>query len=157
MAVLEAVRGWEELAKLPHINDVKKDGDSDAEEIKDAEKVEEVEAPEEELEEGEWTAEELEKDIDPLLNTDYVSLLLEHEEHIRSPLEGSMRKCWLPPPLSILTARSVRLISIYTRIDPALLRGVQRYPGLMDADPWHDSSRRRFLCRLVFLSSIVAV
>ena len=32
MAVLEAVRGWEQLAGLPHINDVGKDSTEDSEE-----------------------------------------------------------------------------------------------------------------------------
>lgn len=99
MAVLEAVRGWEYFAKLPHINDVGKDGDKDTD-VSDAEagsddgeedsKVEEEKKEEEELEEGMWTAEELEKELDDLLQTDYVSLLLEHEEHVVSPAEGSI-------------------------------------------------------------------
>ena len=65
MAVLEAVRGWEYLAKLPHINDVAKE---------DADKRTEADDVEEELEDGAWTTEELETGVDDLLETDYVSL-----------------------------------------------------------------------------------
>ncbi|RDB19568.1 Glucosidase 2 subunit beta [Hypsizygus marmoreus] len=91
MAVLEAVRGWEELAGLPHIGEAEKQeessetaGESEAESDKETPK--EDETPEEV-----WTAEKLETDLDPLLNTDYVSLLLEHDEHIRTPHdEGSL-------------------------------------------------------------------
>ncbi|GLB33238.1 putative low-density lipoprotein receptor domain class A [Lyophyllum shimeji] len=85
MAVLEAVRGWEEVAGLPHVNDVGKDGEQ-----KDGEHAREEEQQQEE-EQEEWTPERLETDLDALLNTDYVSLLLEHEEHIRAPHdEGSI-------------------------------------------------------------------
>ncbi|KAL0058582.1 hypothetical protein AAF712_010460 [Marasmius tenuissimus] len=83
MAVLEAVRGWEQIAGLQHINDVGKDqADEKKEEI---EKKDEVV-----LDEDAWTAEELEKDLDSLLNSDYVSLLLEHDDHVRTPIEGSL-------------------------------------------------------------------
>ncbi|KAF8966482.1 glucosidase II beta subunit-like-domain-containing protein [Flammula alnicola] len=85
MAVLEAVRGWEELAKLPHINDVGKDAES-TEEVKEEESLE----AEEPLEEGMLTADQLEYQLPNLINTDYVSLLLEHEEFIQAPMEGSI-------------------------------------------------------------------
>ncbi|CAA7269005.1 unnamed protein product [Cyclocybe aegerita] len=87
MGVLEAVRGWEELAGLPHINDVDKgdkEGEGQTEEAKEEAKEEEK------LEEGMLTAEELESSVDPLLNTDYVSLLLEHDEHVQTPIEDSL-------------------------------------------------------------------
>ncbi|THV00593.1 endoplasmic reticulum protein [Dendrothele bispora CBS 962.96] len=89
MAVLEAVRGWEYIAGLPHINDVGKDNAND-ETVSDEEAgiVEDVQ--EEELEEGMWTKEELEKELGDLLSTDYVSLLMEHDEHVSSPPEESM-------------------------------------------------------------------
>jgi len=95
MAVLEAVRGWEELAGLTHINDVRKDGDST--DIKDdtekSESKDEGGSGEEKQDDGMWSVEKLEKDLDGLVGTDYVSLLLEHEEHIRSPQdENSIRK-----------------------------------------------------------------
>ena len=80
MAVLEAVRGWEYHAGLPHIG-VEEDAENKDEEGSDD--VEEApEAVEEELEEGMWTAERLEKDLDGLLKADYVSLLMEHDTHI---------------------------------------------------------------------------
>jgi protein kinase C substrate 80K-H len=90
MAVLEAVRGWEELARLPHINDVRKDGES-ADSKQDAETNSEVEDEKggEDQDGGMWSAEKLEKDLDELVKTDYVSLLLEHEEHTRAP-EGEL-------------------------------------------------------------------
>ncbi|OSX60577.1 hypothetical protein POSPLADRAFT_1148504 [Postia placenta MAD-698-R-SB12] len=80
MAVLEAVRGWEALARLPHINDVAKD---------DGEGEQQVITGDEEYEEEEWTAEELEKELDSLLNSDYEALLLEHEKHIGAPTPSS--------------------------------------------------------------------
>jgi protein kinase C substrate 80K-H len=84
MAVLEAVRGWEELAGLPHINDVGKDK---AAEVKSEEK-----SLEESLEPDMWSTSQLESGLDDLLETDHVSLLLEHEEHIQAPPEDSVRE-----------------------------------------------------------------
>lgn len=80
MAVLEAVRGWEELAGLPHINDVGRD-----EEAKAEVKLEEESSPEE-VDAETWSISQL----DALLNVDHVSLLLEHEEHIQAPQEDSV-------------------------------------------------------------------
>lgn len=87
MAVLEAVRGWEELAGLPHINDVKKNGEegSDAEETPAAQ-------TEEAVEDGLWTKEELDIELDDILQTDYTQLLLDHEEHVNTPTSDSLRK-----------------------------------------------------------------
>ncbi|KAJ7122861.1 glucosidase II beta subunit-like-domain-containing protein [Mycena epipterygia] len=95
MAVLEAVRGWEYLAGLPHIG-VEEDAqaavdlsvsDEEAgiEESAEEKKEEEVASDEEE-----WTAEDLETGLDDLLNTDYVSLLMAHDEHVRTPPPGSL-------------------------------------------------------------------
>ncbi|THH10557.1 hypothetical protein EW146_g8342 [Bondarzewia mesenterica] len=81
MAVLEAVRGWEYHAGLPHIG-VEEDEENKAEEGSDEE--DEIPAPteqEEELEEGMLTAEQLDHQLDGLLKTDYVSLLMEHDTH----------------------------------------------------------------------------
>ena len=87
MAVLEAVRGWEATAGLPHINDVgKKDADGGAPTPEEATKTEEV------LESGEWTKARLDTELDSLLNTDHVSLLLAHDEHVHEPIESSIRK-----------------------------------------------------------------
>jgi len=83
MAVLEAVRGWEELAGLPHINDVGKD-----EEAKPEVKTEESTAEGEEI----WPTSRLQSESDALLGADHVSLLLEHEEHIQAPQQVSVRE-----------------------------------------------------------------
>lgn len=118
MAVLEAVRGWEFLAGLPHINQVDKEDSESHEdtetEAKDAGVL---------LEEGEWTAEQLENELDSLAETDYVSLLLEHEEHIRSPIEGSIRKfaVLVMIPKRLTRRDSVGSIFIYSRLYSSLL------------------------------------
>ena len=108
MAVLEAVRGWEELAGLPHINDVGKD---------EAAKTEvklEGNSPEESMEPGMWSASQLESGLSDLLETDHVSLLLEHEEHMQAPQEGSVREylstflhsAWLNVPIAVFAITS---------------------------------------------------
>lgn len=87
MAVLEAVRGWEELAGLPHINDIKKDNvdedDVDEGPLDDKEEV---------VEDGLWTPDQVESQIDGIIQTDYTALLLEHDEHINAPIEDSLRE-----------------------------------------------------------------
>ena len=83
MAVLEAVRGWEELAGLPHINDVGRD-----DEAKDQVRSKES-SPEEEVESDMWSPSQLESGLDDLVNSDHVSLLFEHEEHIQELQEDS--------------------------------------------------------------------
>ena len=88
MGVLDAVRGWEYLAGLPHINDVGKDATEETEE----DDITSEESSEDLLPEGEWTADQLEKDLPKLLKTDYVSLLLEHDDHVNSPREDSFCK-----------------------------------------------------------------
>ncbi|TFK28627.1 endoplasmic reticulum protein [Coprinopsis marcescibilis] len=88
MAVLEAVRGWEELAGLPHINDVKK-GDSDDVDDDSSSDVPDKEEPEP-VDDGLWTADQVEHQIDNVINTDYTALLLEHEEHINANVEDSI-------------------------------------------------------------------
>ena len=85
MAVLEAVRGWEELAGLPHINDVGKDEAAKAE-IKSEDTLEES------VDAEMWSTSELESELSGLLETDHLSLLLEHEEHIQAPQEDSVRE-----------------------------------------------------------------
>lgn len=84
MAVLEAVRGWEQIANLPHINDIGKT----YEDVTD-EEAGIISDGEDDREDGEWSREDLETKLDSLLNTDYESLLLAHEEHIDAPVEGS--------------------------------------------------------------------
>ena len=85
MAVLEAVRGWEELAGLPHINDVGKDEEAKAQ-VKSKES-----SPEEEVEPEMWSPSQLESGLNDLVDTDHVSLLFEHEEHIQASQEDSVR------------------------------------------------------------------
>ena len=82
MAVLEAVRGWEQLAGLKHI------GHEDDEETGSDAETAAVE--EEELEEGMWSAQDLEENLGDLLDTDYVALLLEHDKH-SAPTAHSIR------------------------------------------------------------------
>ncbi|KAH9938712.1 endoplasmic reticulum protein [Fomitopsis serialis] len=73
MAVLEAVRGWEALAGLPHINDVRtEEGSTDT-----AGAI--VQQQEEKLEDGTC-----------LLKSDYETLLIEHDKHIGAPAHGSL-------------------------------------------------------------------
>ncbi|KAJ3790593.1 glucosidase II beta subunit-like-domain-containing protein [Lentinula aff. detonsa] len=90
MAVLEAVRGWEEIAGLPHINDVGKDSVTEEEAGIQEDTASEVAETKEEVDDEMWSAEELEKDLDDLLNSDYVTLLLEHDEYVQSVPEGSV-------------------------------------------------------------------
>ncbi|EJF63088.1 endoplasmic reticulum protein [Dichomitus squalens LYAD-421 SS1] len=82
MAVLEAVRGWEQLAGLPHINDVGKE-DENPDELGSDES--EAASEEEQLEEGIWSTEQLEHQLDDLLATDYEGLLIEHDKHVGAP------------------------------------------------------------------------
>lgn len=86
MAVLEAVRGWEYHAGLPHI------GQEENEEGNDVENVAEKKEPEEEedLEEGMWSKAKLEESLDGLLGTDYVGLLLEHDEYATTSAHESL-------------------------------------------------------------------
>ncbi|KAG1845657.1 hypothetical protein F4604DRAFT_1688642 [Suillus subluteus] len=75
MAVLEAVRGWEALVGLPHINDVRKGDDGEADTTAEKPKTDDdVE------DEGLWNAAKIEKELDQLLKTDHVTLLLEHDQ-----------------------------------------------------------------------------
>ena len=98
MAVLEAVRGWEELAGLPHINDIKKGGDA---ELEGGEVVTgEGEKAGEPEDDGLWTKDELDGELEDILGTDYTQLLLDHEEHINAPTGDSLRKLKSPQPVS---------------------------------------------------------
>jgi len=78
MAVLEAVRGWEYLAGLPHIGEAEREEGTDEEDGATA-NIDEVK---EELEDGEWSAEQLEQQLDELLRVDHVSLLMEHDSYV---------------------------------------------------------------------------
>jgi protein kinase C substrate 80K-H len=93
MAVLEAVRGWEQIAGLPHINDIKKDDES-----------EEVAGEKSGAGEGETiNPEEVKKDVEQLLKADYVSLLMEHDKHVGNAGRGPTS---LRTPFNIFLALS---------------------------------------------------
>ncbi|KAI0829300.1 endoplasmic reticulum protein [Trametes gibbosa] len=81
MAVLEAVRGWEHLAGLPHINDVAKEETTDEEGSDD----ETGQDTEEGVEDGLWSALQVDHQVDELLETDYDALLIEHDKHVGTP------------------------------------------------------------------------
>jgi protein kinase C substrate 80K-H len=85
MAVLEAVRGWEYLAGLPHVTEADREEGSDEEDGATSP----VDEAKEELEEGEWSAQQLEQQLDGLLNVDHVSLLIEHESYVDEPASVS--------------------------------------------------------------------
>ena len=69
MAVLEAVRGWEQVAGLLHINDVKKNEGEGEKEPPPSEAQEEA------------SGEDTERLVEDLLKTNYVSLLMEHDQY----------------------------------------------------------------------------
>jgi protein kinase C substrate 80K-H len=73
MAVLEAVRGWEALS-----------GESKEE------SAEPTDAPE--LEEGEWTEEQLKYQLEGVINTDHVALLLGHDAYLNK--ESPSMRAW---------------------------------------------------------------
>lgn len=138
MAVLEAVRGWEELAGLPHINDVGKETEG-SEETK-----EENPAVEEDLEEGVLTADDLQREVPGLLDTDYVSLMLEYEEHIQAPVEGSIRKSMTPsghyyfsisycPVFDLTSYMPDSVIPVYEDLKDTLVSWLQKF-GIVSAD-----------------------
>lgn len=70
MAVLEAVRGWEQISGLPHINDVKKNEDEGGGETLPFGVQHEI------------SGEEIEREVESILKTDYLSLLMEHDHYV---------------------------------------------------------------------------
>jgi len=80
MAVLEAVRGWEQLANLQPLGEAEREEGSDGDEDEEDKTL--IEENEEELEEGEWTSLRLENELDGLLGVDHISLLMEHDAHV---------------------------------------------------------------------------
>lgn len=86
MAVLEAVRGYEHFAGLKHVG-VEEDAAKEAEavEAEGQEGGEEAGEGEEELEEGMWSKERLDSyELEQLLKTDHVGLLLSHDQFVGS-------------------------------------------------------------------------
>jgi len=76
MAVLEAVRGWEQIAGLPHINDVKKDEDEGGEQLLSSDDKSKI------------SGEETERQVENILKTNHVSLLMEHDNYV-DPAQAS--------------------------------------------------------------------
>lgn len=91
MAVLEAVRGYEYYAGLPHINEVGKDEPVDEAELGSDEEDGEGDGELVETEEG-WTEEDLDRDLPGLLESDYDSLLIEYEKHVGTPAAENLRE-----------------------------------------------------------------
>jgi protein kinase C substrate 80K-H len=102
MAVLEAVRGWEQIAGLPHINDVKKD---------------EAEGGEEPLpfdDQSGISDEETQHKVEGILKTNRVSLLMEHDKYVDQAQVSLIREILSPASfVHLLTCCSVSNISSY--------------------------------------------
>ena len=111
MAVLEAVRGWEEIAGLKHIG-TEDEAESDGDEEK------------EELEEGMWSKQELESDLDKLLGTDYVGLLLEHDQFTdASPYDYMCASLIFPAPGGVIELDdSIQSLVLYSGFSHAWIR-----------------------------------
>ena len=102
MAVLEAVRGWEQIAGLPHINDVKKDGGGGGEE------------PLPLSDQSEVSTEETESKVESILKTNRVSLLMEHDKYVDQAQMSSICKLSrLHHPFFPFTCCSVSILSSY--------------------------------------------
>ena len=106
MAVLEAVRGWEQIAGLPHINDVKKDEDEGGEEP----------LP---FDASEPSSEETERKVESVLKTNHVSLLMEHDKYMDQAQASSIRELLTSVRLlRVLKSCSVSHLSSY--VPPSL-------------------------------------
>ena len=90
MAVLEAVRGWEYLAGLPHVGETEREEGSEGND-EEEETTANIDEAKEVLEDGEWSAEQLEQQLDELLRVDHVSLLMEHDSYVDE--ETSVSPC----------------------------------------------------------------
>ncbi|TFK74377.1 hypothetical protein BDN72DRAFT_812753 [Pluteus cervinus] len=116
MAVLEAVRGWEQIAGLPHINDVGKE-DSTTE----GENGEEGEA--ENAEDDELTPEEIETSVNRLLRVDHESLLIAHDEHINAQMDDASHMSSVLPKYEELKDTFVSWMQtlglVHRDVDPA--------------------------------------
>ena len=93
MAVLEAVRGWEQIAGLSHINDVKKDEGGGGEEPLPFDDQSEI------------SDEETEHEVESILKTNRISLLMEHDKYV-DPAQVS---CELSSPASFLSPINIPL------------------------------------------------
>lgn len=117
MAVLEAVRGYEYYAGLPPSNDrdraKEEEADAAADEILESESPEAIE----QLEDGEWTTEQLQQGLDNLLEEDFDSLLLEHDQFVGAETTGSVceYKIFLFRENTQIVSFSIRLVLVYSR------------------------------------------
>ena len=131
MAVLEAVRGWQQLSGT---------GKSESGEENTADGGESTTPKEDDVEVGLWSVDEIERDLDGLLETDYISLLLAHEEHIRSPPSDSPRTCIYHHTCVFAcwahenAHASAELGSIFTRIPGGAVRERQVDRPVVDAN-----------------------
>jgi protein kinase C substrate 80K-H len=102
MAVLEAVRGWEQIAGLLHINDVRKEQDEGGEESLPLDVQQEI------------SDEETERQVESILKTNYVSLLMEHDQYVDQSQTSSISE---PLPslrfIRLLTCCSVLNVASY--------------------------------------------
>jgi hypothetical protein len=113
MAVLEAVRGWEQVAGLPHINDVKKGEDGGGGNTPPSDDQSEV------------SDEETERKVDSILKTNRVSLLMEHDKYVDQAPASSI--CELLSPASsvqwwtflLKSPLSLQLLTIFARLPQA--------------------------------------
>ncbi|TCD61481.1 hypothetical protein EIP91_008382 [Steccherinum ochraceum] len=133
MAVLEAVRGWEHFAGLPHINDVQKDeAETESEETGETSQ-EDLET--DQIEDDLWSESQLDHQLDELLAADYDTLLLEHEKHVESP--DTQSACSYLPDFLLPQYEAARaaLVSLLDVI--GVLKSTSR------ADKSSDTSRAR--------------
>jgi protein kinase C substrate 80K-H len=114
MAVLEAVRGWEQVAGLPHINDVKKDAEIDETTSEDLAQSEDKA--------NDINPDELKKEIEQILRTDRISLLVEHDKHVghSGSSAKSLRKLILSCP-SFFSLMSLTVFDVSSYIPDSLL------------------------------------
>lgn len=125
MAVLEAVRGWEQIAGQPHINDVKMDEDED-------EGGEESQLFDDQTD---ISDEETERKVESILKTNRVSLLMEHDNYVDQARAASTRELLSPasfPPLADLVFSAEPFF-----LCPPLFRSsLQTYPLVCLNHPW---------------------
>jgi protein kinase C substrate 80K-H len=94
MAVLEAVRGWEQVAGPPHNNDAKKDEGEGGKEPPSVDVRQEI------------SGEDTERQVENVLNTNYVSLLMEHDQYVENSQASPNSKPSSPSPFYSLTCYS---------------------------------------------------
>ncbi|KIY48740.1 hypothetical protein FISHEDRAFT_42747 [Fistulina hepatica ATCC 64428] len=166
MAVLEAVRSYEGLAGLPHVG-VEEDtaeveseaaGETDKEDNKSAEAASESEE--------EWSPSE----VDELLKTDYISLLLAHDEYANAPEDSSILfdfeeylPDWLIPPfnfvrdLRTLQVPLVLCLYLVADINPASTDTSRARNAVNDAEKELKKEQKEYAARVEELEKLFAV